>query len=90
MNETPNDNDKAMAYYRAALSNNRPDFVPARVRLPARVTGDGIYRSTFAEAGEHDCESNQWGAISVKATNGKLLGVKPSEFGVIAWKPNDK
>lgn len=82
------DLEKALNYYRSALAHKRPDFVPSRVRLPAPVMGDGIFRSTFADIGEHDCQSNQWGAISVIATNGQSLGIKPAEFEVIQWREN--
>lgn len=82
------DTEKALNYYRAGVEGGRPDFVPARVRLSARVCGDGPFRSTFQEPGEHDCESNQWGAVSIVATNGKMLGVRPKEFEVVAWRPN--
>jgi hypothetical protein len=52
------------------------------------VRGDGPFSATFADAGEHDCDSNRWGAISVRATNGQMLGVKPAEFDVVAWRSN--
>lgn len=80
--------EKALNYYRAAVAQLRPEYVPSRVMLKQRVMGDGIFRSTFAEPGEHECKSNQWGAISVVATNGKDLGVKPAEFEVIEWRLN--
>lgn len=82
------DKDKALAYYRAATEKTAPPFVPARVRLPKAVTGDFPFTSTRAEAGEHDCESNQWGAVSVLATDGTMLGVRPAEFDVVGWRPN--
>lgn len=82
------DNDKALNYYRAAVEDRRPDFVPAKVRLVRRVCGDGPFRSTRAEPGDHVCNSNQWGAVSVMASNGQMLGVKPSEFEVIEWREN--
>ncbi len=76
-------------YYRAAFHGQRPDYVPARVRLLGCVYADHPRQDDFcAEAGEHDSESNKWGAISVKALNGEMLGIKPGEFSVIAWKPN--
>ena len=87
MNELT-DTEKALAYYKNGLLHEAPPFVPARVRLPARVHGDGPFAGTFADAGEHDCKSNQWGAVSVRATNGAMLGVMPAEFEVIGWRPN--
>jgi hypothetical protein len=87
--------EKALNYYRSAVEGRRPDFVPARVLLPEKVRSDVPILSQdgcgyYADAGEHDCHSNQYGAISVKAANGKMLGIKPGEFNVIAWRPNDK
>ena len=82
------DTEKALAYYKNGMLHEAPPFVPARVRLHSRVRGDGPFVATFADAGEHDCESNQWGAISVQATNGAMLGVKPAEFDVVTWRPN--
>jgi hypothetical protein len=80
--------EKALNYYRSAVEHSRPDYVPVRVRLRQRVTGDFPYTAIYAEAGEHDCQSNPWGAISVQASNGQMLGVKPSEFDVLAWRLN--
>lgn len=84
----PSNTEKALAYYRSGAKHDAPTYVPARVRLPVRVCGDGECAATFADAGEHDCESNRWGAISVRATDGKMLGVKPAEFDVVSWRFN--
>lgn len=78
----------ALAYYKNAVLREAPPYVPARVKLHSRVHGDGPFHSTFADAGEHDCQCNRWGAVSVRATNGRLLGVKPAEFEVVTWRPN--
>lgn len=86
--ETMTDTEKALAYYKNGMLNEAPPYVPARVKLHARVHGDWPFAETFADAGEHDCESNRWGAISVRAANGKMLGVKPAEFDVVSWRPN--
>lgn len=85
--------EMALNYYRSAVERKRPDFVPARIRLPERVCSDLPMLSEdglgyYADAGEHDCHSNQYGALSVKASNGQMLGVKPGEFEVVAWRPN--
>jgi hypothetical protein len=82
------DNEKALAYYRAATEGRRPNFVPARVKLASLVRGDGPFAATRVPAGEYTCQANQWGAVSLLATNGQLLGVKPSEFEVLAWCEN--
>lgn len=87
MNAT-SDIEKALNYYRAAVEDGRPDFVPARVRLARRVCGDGPFRSLRAEPGDYVCESNEWGAVSVTTSNGQRLGVKPAEFEVIEWREN--
>lgn len=87
------DMEKALNYYRSAFENRRPDFVPAKVMLLTRVRADLPFLSSdgqgfYAGPGEAECESNQWGAISVRAANGKMLGVKPGEFEVIEWRAN--
>jgi len=80
----------AVEYYRAGLEQRAPKFVPSRVRLHGPVRGDfPIGHLTLAEAGDHDCDSNRYGAISVRAANGKMLGVKPAEFDVITWRENN-
>ena len=85
--------EKALNYYRAAFEGVRPDFVPARILLRERVKSDLPFlskdgRGFCAQAGEHYCHSNQYGALSVKAENGQMLGIKPLEFEVVAWRPN--
>lgn len=84
----PTDAEKALAYYKRGTMHEVPPYVPVRIALNARVRGDLLFAGTFADAGEYDCESNRWGAISVLATNGERLGVKPGEFEVLAWRPN--
>jgi len=84
-----NDTDKALNYYKSIVLHTRPQYVPAKVSLPLRVSGDSIFDSVSVEPGEYECNSNQWGAISVQAANGRRLGVKPCEFEVIEWRPND-
>lgn len=81
---------KALDYYRAGVEHRAPKWVPCRVLLEVPVRGDfPIGHTTFASAGEHDCESNRYGAISVQAMNGKRLGVKPAEFEPLEWRKND-
>lgn len=82
------DEQMALEYYSAGLEQRRPGFVPARVQLKQRVRGDFPFHATSAEATEHDCDCNQWGAVSVRANDGSMLGIKPAEFEPIAWKPN--
>lgn len=81
---------KELDYLRAAREDRKPAWVPARVWLAGPVRGDyPIGHTTLAEAGEHDCESNRYGAISVRATNGQMLGLKPAEFEPLEWRNND-
>lgn len=82
------DEQMALSYYRAGLEQRMPEYVPARVKLVAKVRGDFPFNGTIVSAGEHDCECNQWGAVSVHANDGSLLGIKPNEFEPIAWCNN--
>lgn len=80
-----------MDYYRAGVEKRAPKWVPAKVRLTAQVRGDfPLGHATVAEGGEHECESNKWGAISVLAGNGNRLGIKQVEFDVVEWRVNEK
>ncbi len=89
--QIPNHNACAADYYRAGVERRAPKWVPARVKLASVVRGDfPVGHTSVAEAGEHDCDCNKWGAVSVKAGNGKMLGLRPAEFDVVAWKANDK
>lgn len=83
-----NDDAKALAFYQAAFRREAPPYVPARIRLLSDVYGDPPFRGAGASAGEHDCQSNRWGAIAVRDREGKLLGIKPSEYEPIAWRAN--
>ena len=81
--------DCAIEYYRAGVEKRAPKWVPSRIRLDGPVRGDyPIGHRTLAEAGDHDCNSNRWGAVSVRATNGQMLGVKPAEFEPLEWRQN--
>ena len=89
------DDAKALAYYKCAAQQSSglfvpPPFVPSRILVTQTVSSDipGMGWSMRVTPGEHECESNKWGAVSVRASNGKLLGIKPSEFEVIEWVEN--
>jgi hypothetical protein len=88
MNANNEDNYSMSAeYYRACLERRAPNWVPCRVLLYGPVLGDyPIGHTTLVGAGEHECFSSQYGAISVQATDGMLLGLKPAEFEVIEWR----
>ena len=80
---------KATEYYRAGLERRPPKWVPAKVRLQTPVRGDSpIGHTSVAGEGVHDCECNRHGAVTVVATDGKRLGLKPSEFEVVEWREN--
>ena len=80
---------RAVEYYRAGQEQRAPKWVPSKVWLAGPVRGDyPIGHTTIANEGEYDCESNRYGAVSVVAENGQRLGVKPSEFEVVAWREN--
>lgn len=81
----------AVDYFSASHFHRMPEWLPCRINLPQRVTGDfPIGHDTIAEAGEHDCDSNTYGAMSVRAANGRMLGIKPSECQIIGWRRNEK
>lgn len=83
------DCEKALDYYRAALDRRPPEWVPCLVLLPRPVRGDfPLGHTTVVEMGVHECESTQLGAITVLATNGQRLGIKPSEFEPLEWRQN--
>lgn len=84
------DTEKALDYYRSGMLHLTPDYVPSRVRLIMVVCGDGPFCSTRAAEGEYPCTSNRYGAISITAENGKMLGVKPGEFIPVEWIKNPK
>jgi len=54
--------------------------IPRYVWLPSLVRGDGPFCNTKAPSGLYPATVNRYGAVSVKATNGHMLGVKPYEF----------
>lgn len=85
----PTSKDMQIDYLQAVVGNTRPNYVPHRIRLDAAVHGDIPGSGTVAPVGEYECHSNQWGAISVKAANGKMLGIKPSERVVLKWRKNE-
>ena len=66
------DDQKAAAYYRSGMLKEQ--------------FGDGPFRGAGVSAGEHDCRCNKWGAVSVSARDGKLLGLRPDEFEPVAWR----
>lgn len=82
--------EKALNYYRSGMLEIKPQYIPARVRLYGVACGDGPFAGTRAAAGEYDCTCNQWGAVSITASNGQMLGLRLNEFEPITWRENDK
>lgn len=78
---------RALDYYRAAFRRERPAYVPATIRLLHDVRGDApLGHRSVARAGKHECECNQFGAVSVRAEDGHMLGIKPAEFEPVTWR----
>lgn len=50
------------------------------VRLTQLVESELPWSDTFAPPGVYLAESNPHGALSVRATDGTMLGIKPGEF----------
>lgn len=83
----------ALNYYKtAALQSNhgscpRPKYIPKRVLVLHTVSSD-IPGGPRIGTGEYDVECNPLGAVSVKTTSGKMLGLRLSEFEVLEWCKN--
>jgi len=88
------DQEKSIAYYRTAATqartHERPKHIPCRVRITRTVRGDGPCCGTQIGPGDYDCHCNGLGAVSVTATNGRILGLRLDEFEPIAWAENPK
>jgi hypothetical protein len=68
-----------------------PDWIPSRIKLPRDVRGDvPVGHMVVASAGEHECQCNVWGAISVTADDGQPLGIKPGEYEILEFCWNEK
>ncbi len=97
--DDPEELNRRIAFLQSALSQRgdgkafRPRFVPGRVILPWDVRSEMPLPEIFTgvgKAGEHECSHNQWGAISVKASNGSDIGIKPHECVVVSMTENTK
>ena len=82
------DSQKATAYYKAGMLNKAPPWVPSRVRVLREQFGDVPFSGASVAAGEHECQCNRWGAVSVLARDGKALGLRLDEFEPVAWREN--
>ena len=80
------DKEKEADYYRCSYTQHKngtwqkPDWLPSKVFLAKVVTGDGPFAHVKVAPGVHDCECNQNGAVSVKARDGSMLGLRLDEF----------
>ncbi len=83
-----NNDQKAAAYYKAGTLKEAPPFVPARVNVKHEQFGDAPFYGAGVPAGDHDCQCNKWGAVSVKDRDGKPIGLRLGEFEPIAWREN--
>ena len=66
-----------------------PEGETPTVRLKHDVHGDLIFAATVAPAGVYKAYMNQYGAVSVEASNGKLLGIRPHEMEWVEGKPSE-
>lgn len=82
------DIEKSENYYKCGLRGVPPEFVPKSVLVLGTVHGDGPFNDTRVGSGIYECHSNRYGAISVTATNGSMLGLKQQEFEVVEWVEN--
>ena len=81
---------KALEYFTAGREQRAPAWVPDRVMLTREVRGDyPIGHLAEAEANVYTAQCNRWGAVSVRASNGSQLGLKPGEFDVVRWRANE-
>jgi hypothetical protein len=87
-----NNQEKELLYYKIGASQSRtgkmPPFIPSRVRTQKWNRGDFIFADIEAPPGDYACNCNKFGAVSVKASNGKMLGLRLDEFEVLEWKEN--
>jgi hypothetical protein len=87
------DQEKAIAYYKSGATQARthqgPPYVPSRVRLVHRIRSDiPFLRDTYVDPGEYPCECNKWGAVSVRANDDSMLGLRLDEFEPVEWREN--
>ena len=90
-----NDTEKGLHYYKNAVIQRhnpiKPIWVPKRIVLVNTIRGDSpIGYHIVATPGEYEADCNQYGAVSIKTSNGDLLGLRLDEFDVIEWQENIK
>lgn len=73
----------------AKTPGDRPQFVPKIVRVQNTIRSEAPQVFTgVIDPGTYKVHSNQWGAISAIDSNGKLLGIRPTECVVLSMEPN--
>lgn len=82
------DEQKAAAYYKAGMLKQAPPWVPATVYVSREQFGDPPFRGAGVPSGDHACECNKWGAVSVLDRAGALLGLRLDEFEPRTWREN--
>jgi hypothetical protein len=65
-----------------------PEGEVPTVRTNSTVRGDYVFAKTYALPGVHKAYMNAYGAVSIVAENGELLGLFPSEFEWVSGKPS--
>ena len=65
-----------------------PERIPIRIRIQRAIRGDFPFWLTVVPPGDYPCDCNRYGAVSVEATNGQMLGLRPDEFEVLEDGPN--
>jgi len=70
------------------LTQSIPEGQTPTIRLLHFIRGDFCFAGTFAEPGIHKAYMNRYGAVSVIAENGRLLGVMPSEMEWVSGEPS--
>lgn len=89
MSQLACDLEKAAEYYKAGMLKLEPKWVPARVMVLKEQYGDHPFRGAGVAAGEHDCQCNRNGAVSVLDRAGKPLGLRLDEFEPVAWREQE-
>lgn len=95
--EPPSFDKQMISYLRSVVSQRNPEggempeWVPCRVRLPNEVHSEFWSGASLSvPAGDHDCQTNVWGAIMIRFESGNSLGIKPWECEILAFTWNRK
>jgi hypothetical protein len=86
------DAEKAANFYRAAVCQGEPEYVPSRVNLPhqiERAKGFDASKITLIGPGVYDCEYEQGWAVSIKDESGRTWFLAPGEYEILEWRKNE-